>query len=106
MAHFRFSADLESRLSMNPLVKTNSHRAITAYEDVQERTSSGVRTTRRYYSSQPAPKEEIVEIKNSPQKTSQDNKSEGLDTISFMVLANSICLFFLLMLMFVKVLIG
>lgn len=91
---------------MNPLVKTDNHRAITAYEDVQERTSGGVRTTRRYYSYQPIAEKTIVEIKNSPQQPVQDKKGEGLDNISFMVLVNSICLFFLLILTFIKVLIG
>lgn len=92
---------------MNHLVKADPNRAITAYEDMQEQTPRGeVITTRRYYSSKPATKTTVIEVKHQTPSEPRAKKSEELDTISFMVLANSMCLFFLLILTFVKVLIG
>lgn len=88
---------------MNHLMKPEKNKAVTAYEDIQELSARGDRTIiRRYYSSQPAP--EKIEVKNP--KPANIKKDEDLDTISFMVLLNSVCLFFLLILTFVKVLIG
>lgn len=92
---------------MSKLSHDQRSLAITAYEDVQERTSNGsVVTSRRYYSSRPSHTSHAIGSAAPTRNTPQAKKSEALDTISFMVLLNSVCLFFLLLVTFVKVLIG
>jgi hypothetical protein len=92
---------------MSELTHTQRSLAITAYEDVQERTNNGsVVTSRHYYRSRPSHASHAVSGTGPTKDSPQVKKADDLGTISFMVLLNSVCLFFLLLVTFVKVLIG
>lgn len=99
---------------MGGLTKYDKNRAISVYESSRELTSDGVWVTRQrryeeYTTAQNHSHQDVIDA-----EVLRDNKHtvrnlgtskrnpEKLDNISFMVLMNSMCVFFLLLAVFIQ----
>jgi len=99
---------------MGGLIKYDKNRAISIYENSRELTSDGVWVTksRRYeeYTTAQNHDHDVIdaEVLHSNKRSRKDRlgepQADKLDHASFMILMNSVCMFFLFLAVFIQAL--